>query len=150
MSLRLPSYMFCLVSSSLPVICNCLQFIQSYKSHSFIHSYNYIHTFILSHINAYTTYKQYQSIQGCISHQNLVSVVSLQCGPCLSSCHALGSNKRTTCNHHFHQKCHPQCVWSRDVTNQSFRVASSDNRIGCVPLFSFILFQVASPKQRTT
>ena len=124
MSLRLPSYMFCLVSSSLPVICNCLQFIQSYKSHSFIHSYNYIHTFILSHINAYTTYKQYQSIQGCISHQNLVSVVSLQCGPCLSSCHALGSNKRTTCNHHFHQKCHPQCVWSRDVTNQSFQVVS--------------------------
>jgi len=68
MSLRLPSYMFCLVSSSLPVICNCPQFIQSCKSHSFIHSYNYIHTLILSHINAYTTYKQYQSIHGCISH----------------------------------------------------------------------------------
>jgi len=43
-----------------------LQFIQSHKSHSFIHSCNY--TLILSHINAYTTYKQYQFIHGCISH----------------------------------------------------------------------------------
>jgi len=37
------------------------------------------------------------------------------------------SNKRTTCNSHFPQKCHHQCVWSRDVTNQSFQVASSTN-----------------------
>jgi len=35
-----------------------------------------------------------------------------------------GSHKRTACNHHFHQKCHPQCVWSRDVTNQLFQVVS--------------------------
>jgi len=45
---------------------NHLQFIQSNKSHSFIQLY--IHTWILSHINAYTTYTQYQFIQGCIGH----------------------------------------------------------------------------------
>jgi len=47
-----------------------LQFIQSYKSHSFIQLY--IHTLILSHINTYTTYTQYQFIHGCISHPCLV------------------------------------------------------------------------------
>ena len=45
---------------------------------------------------------------------------------------APGSNKRTACNHHFHQKCHPQCVWSRDVTNQSFQVAGRNNRTTCI------------------
>ena len=60
------------------------------------------------------------------------------------------SNKQTACNHHFHQKCHPQCVWSRDVTNQSFQVASPNNRTVCVYLFTFIMCQVAGPNNRTT
>jgi len=47
---------------------------------TFVHTFMqlYIHTLLLSHINAYTTYKQYQSIHGCISHQNLFSAISLQ------------------------------------------------------------------------
>ena len=57
-----------------------LQFIQSYKSHSFIH------TLIPSHINAYTTYTWYQFLHGCISHPNLVSAISLQFSLCLSLC----------------------------------------------------------------
>jgi len=59
------------------------------------------------------------------------------------------SNKRTACNHHFHQKCHPQCVWSREVTIQSCQVASPNNRTICVYLFTFIICQVTSPKQWT-
>jgi len=31
------------------------------------------------------------------------------------------------------QKCHPQCVWSRGVTNQSFQVASFNKRTTCNP-----------------
>ena len=45
------------------------------------------------------------------------------------------SNERTTCNHH--QKCHPQCVWSRDVTNQSFQVGGPNNRTTCILPFNF-------------
>ena len=52
MSVRLPSYMFCLVSSSSPVICN-YTVVQLYSHTSHIHSY--IHTIILSCIhNIYT------------------------------------------------------------------------------------------------
>ena len=66
MSVRLPSYLFCLVSSSSPVICKLYSrtviyslyshtnHIRSYKSRSFIQLY--IHTLILSHIYACTTY----------------------------------------------------------------------------------------------
>ena len=69
MSLRLPSYMCCLVSSSSPVICNytavqssiVYTVVQSstvylVKRVTFIHTFIqlYIHTWILSHINAYT------------------------------------------------------------------------------------------------
>jgi len=50
---------------------------------------------------------------------------------------AASSNKRTACNHHFHQKCHPQCVWSRDVTNQSFQGAGPNNRTTCILPFNF-------------
>jgi len=78
MSLRLLSYLFCLVSSSSSVICN-YTVVQSSTVHTviqitFIHSFIqlYIHTLILSHINAYTTYTQYQFIHGCISHPSLV------------------------------------------------------------------------------
>jgi len=49
---------------------------------------------------------------------------------------AASSNKRTACNHHFHQKCHPQCVWSRDVTNQSFQGANPNNRTTGICLLS--------------
>jgi len=123
----LPFCLFCLVSSSSSVICNCTV-VQSSTVHTviqitFIHAFIqlYIHTLIPSHINAYTTYKQYQSIHGCISHPNFVSIVSLQFDLYLSSCHAPGSHKRIARkSSFFHQKCHPQCVWSRDVTNQSF------------------------------
>jgi len=83
----LPFYLFCLVSSSSSVICN-YTVVQSSTVHTvvqitLIHTFIqlYIHTLILSHINAYTTYKQCQSIHGCISHPN-------QFGPYLSSCHA--------------------------------------------------------------
>jgi len=83
---------FCLVSSSSSIICN-YTVIQSSTVHTviqitFIHTFIqlYIRTLILSHINAYTTYKQYQSIHGCISHPNLVPTVSLQIGLCLSLC----------------------------------------------------------------
>jgi len=63
---------------------NHLQFIQSNKSHSFIQLY--IHTWILSHINAYTTYTQYQFIHGCIGHPKSCVTVSHQFGLYLSLC----------------------------------------------------------------
>ena len=144
-----------------------------------------------SHINAYTTSKQYQSIHGCINHQNIVSVVSFQISLCLSLCQNCKFQQTNSLKIIiFHQKCHPQCVGSRDVTNQSFqvtgpnnrttcilpfnfyhmpsgkseqpdnwhlpfisqsfRVANPNNRIACVSFITFIMFQVASPKQRTT
>ena len=89
-------------------------------------------------------------IHDCISHPEPCSAVSLQISLYLSLCQAASSNKRTTCNHHFHQKCHTQCVWSRDVTNQSFQVASLNNRTTCILPFTFIICQVASPNNRTT
>ena len=52
------------------------QFIQSNKSHSFIQLY--IHTWILSHNNAYTACTQYQSIRGCIGHPTFCLTMSLQ------------------------------------------------------------------------
>ena len=88
----LPFYLSCLVSSSSSVICN-YTVVQSSTVHTviqitLIHTFIqlYIHTSILSHINAYTTYKQYQFMHDCISHPNPVSVVSLQFGLCLSLC----------------------------------------------------------------
>jgi len=74
MSLRLPSYMFCLVSSSSPVICNYTvvqsSTVYTVKQVTFIHSFIqlYIHTWIFSHSNAYTSYTQYQFIHGCIGY----------------------------------------------------------------------------------
>jgi len=108
--------------------CSPLQFIQSYKSHSFIHSHHY--TLTLSYINAYIYMISiptwlHQSPKSC-------SIVSIQFGLYLSSCHAPSSNKRTACNHHFHQKCRPQRIWSRDVTDQSFQVAGPNNRTTCI------------------
>jgi len=61
-----------------------LQFIQSNKSHSFIQLY--AHTWILSHINAYTSYTQYQFIHGCIGHPKSCLTVSHQFGHYLSLC----------------------------------------------------------------
>jgi len=57
---------------------------------TFIHTFIqlYIHTLILSHINAYTSYTQYQFIHGCISHPKSCLVVSFQFGPHLSLCQA--------------------------------------------------------------
>ena len=57
---------------------NHLRFIQSNKSHSFIQLR--IHTWIFSHINAYTTYTQNQLIHGCISHPQSCLTVSHQLG----------------------------------------------------------------------
>ena len=58
----------------------------SYRHTNHINSY--IHTLILSHINAYTSYTQYQFIHGCISHPKSCLVVSFQFGPHLSLCQA--------------------------------------------------------------
>jgi len=56
MSLRLPSYMFCLVSSSSPVICNYTvvqsSTVYTVKQVTFIHSF--IHTIIHSCMNIFT------------------------------------------------------------------------------------------------
>jgi len=156
MSVRLPSYLFCLVSSSSPVICNytvvqsstVYTVIQITFIHAFIHLY--IHTLILSHINAYTSYTQYQFIHSCISRPKSCLTVCLQFSLYLSLCQATSSNKRTAWNHHLHQKCRPQCVWSRDVTNQSCQVASPNNRTTGISFLSFIICQVAGPNNRTT
>jgi len=40
--------------------------------------------------------------------------------------------------------------WHLPFISQSFQVANPNNRIACVSFFTFIMFQVASPKQRTT
>jgi len=63
---------------------NHLQFIQSNKSQSFIQLY--VHTWILSHSNAYTAYTQYQFIHGCIGHPKSCLTVSHQFGLYLSLC----------------------------------------------------------------
>jgi len=95
---------------------NHLQFIQSNKSHSFIQLY--IHTLILSRINAYTTYTLYQFTHDCISHPesrfgrvssvlSLLIIVSSRKFLKINILHLPSS----------YQKCHPQCVWSRDVTH---------------------------------
>jgi len=73
----------------------------------------------------------HQSPESCYGRISSKSVFAYHCVK------AASSNKRTTCNHHFHQKCHPQCVWSRDVTNQSFQVAGPNNRTTCILPFSF-------------
>jgi len=88
MSVRLPSYLFCLVSSSSPVICNYIvaqsstvytviqitfihtNHIRSYKSHSFI-QITFVHT---NHVHSYN----YTFIHGCISHPKSCLVVSFR------------------------------------------------------------------------
>ena len=103
MSLRLPSYLFCLVSSSSPVICN-YTVVQSFAVytviqitfiHPFIHLY--IHTLILSHINAYTSYTQYQFTHSCISHPKSCLTVCLQFSLYLSLCQTASFYKWTSC-----------------------------------------------------
>jgi len=93
-----------------------LQFIQSNKSHSSIQLY--IHTLILSRINAYTTYTLYQFTHDCISHpESRFSRVS----SVLSLLIIVSSRKFLKINilhlPSSYKKCHPQCVWSRDVTH---------------------------------
>ena len=70
-----------------------LEFIQSYKSHSFKHSYNYtsitsifshVHTQHIHNINSYTF---------ALVVQNIVSIVSFQFGFYLSFCQAASFNK---------------------------------------------------------
>jgi len=90
----------------------------------------YNHT---NHIHSYN----YKFIHDRISHPEPCSAVSLQINLYLSLCQATSSNKRITCNHHFHQKCRPQCAWSRDVANQSFWVASLNNQTTCILPFIF-------------
>jgi len=62
--------------------------VQSYEQVTFIHTFIqlYIHTWILSHINAYTSYTQYQFIHGCIGHPKSCVTVSHQFGLYLSLC----------------------------------------------------------------
>jgi len=74
MSLRLPSYMFCLVSSSSPVICNYTvvqsSTVYTVKQVTFIHAFIqlYFHTWIHSRISACTSYTQYQFAHDWIGH----------------------------------------------------------------------------------
>jgi len=124
MSLRLPSYMFCLVSSSSPVICNYTvvqsSTVYTVKQVTFIHTFIqlYIHKLILSHINAYTSYTQYQFTHDCISHpKSYFSRI-----PSVRSLLIFVSNRKFLQMNILHlpsyrRKCHPQCVWSRDVTH---------------------------------
>jgi len=114
MSLCLLSYLFCLISSSSSVMCN-YTVLQSSTIYTviritFIHTFIqlHIHTLILSHINAYTTYTWYQFLHGCISHPSLVwsypfslvltyhCVKQISCNRCLSFC-----AKRIACNYLF-------------------------------------------------
>jgi len=78
----------------------------------------YIHTLILSHINAYSSYTQYQFIHGCISHpKSCFGRI-----PSVRSLLIFVSNRKFLQMNILHlpsyrRKCHPQCVWSRDVTH---------------------------------
>jgi len=119
MSVHLSSYLFCLVSSSSLVIIQSyshLRFVQSYKSHSFIQLY--IHTLILSHVNAYTSYTQYQITHDCISHsESCLGRVST-----FRSLLVIVSSRKFLQRNIFHlpschQKWYPKCVWSRDVAH---------------------------------
>jgi len=143
MSVHLPSYLSCLVSSSLTY------HIQLYKLHSYIHTiiHSYINTFTYSYIHAYTSYTQHQFIHGCISHLEFCLVGPLWVRSSLiivfkrqvptneqlepfQKCHPSVSSQEMSLINHFKwqvpknkqlepfQKCQPQCVWSIDVTNQ--------------------------------
>jgi len=168
MSVFLPSYLYCLVSSSTPVIYSYtvvqlynFTVIQSRTNihTSYIHTLiqSYINTFTYSYIRAYTTYTQHQFIHGCISHPEFCVAGPLEFGPHSSLCSSDKFQQTNNLNPFKSiipnvsgqdmplinlskwqvptneqlepfQKCHPQCVWSRDITNQSFRAASSNKR----------------------
>jgi len=75
-----------------------IQFIWSFKSHSYVHGFMHPHinTFMYSHIHAYTTHMhiQHQFTHGCINRSESIPVVSLRFGP--RSFQVASSNKRTT------------------------------------------------------
>jgi len=77
MLVRLPSYLFCLVSSSSPVICG-YTVVQSSTVRSFI-QITFIHTIIHSYINTFTHLCIHNIyIHGCISHPKFCLVVSFR------------------------------------------------------------------------
>jgi len=127
MSLRLPSYMFCLVSSSSPVICNYTvvqsSTVYTVKQVTFIHAFIqlYIHTWIHSRINACTSYTQYQFAHDCISHPKSYfgRIPSVRSLPIIGSSRKFLKNKHLAFTFLLIKKCHPQCVSSRDVTHKA-------------------------------
>jgi len=110
MSVHLPSYMLCLVSLSSFVIYN------SYSHTNYIHTFvtsihSYFHIFIHIIYTASFTHDYIslpESCFGCVSSIRSLLVI-------VSSPKFLQRNilHLPSC----HQKCHPKCVWSRDVTH---------------------------------
>jgi len=100
-SLHLPSYLFCLVSSSSPVICNytvvqsstVYTVIQITFFHTFVTS---IHSYIDTFTYSYTSYTSHHSHMITLVIQNLVLVMYLQFGLYLSLCQAPSFYKRTS------------------------------------------------------
>ena len=96
-----------------PTVCTVIQI-------TFIHTFIqlYIHTLILSHVNAYTSYTQYQITHDCISHsESCLGRVST-----FRSLLVIVSSRKFLQRNIFHlpschQKWYPKCVWSRDVAH---------------------------------
>ena len=127
-----PSYLFCLVPSS-HLSHTVYMTVQVAFIHSCIHSsiFSWIYTFMrtqricIYNINshmvasiAHSLFRQYSS-GSVLDHFKWQVPTNEQLEP--------------------FQKCHTQCVWSRDVTNQSFQVATPNKRI------AWTLSKVSSP-----
>ena len=113
MSVRLPSYLFCLVCQ---VTChNPVHTIIHSCIHTIIHSY--VNTFTHSYTHAYTTYTRH--------HSHMIALVTkILFRSCLFSSVFTYHCVKPQVSTHEHLtftfsslKCHPQCVWSRDVTH---------------------------------
>jgi len=116
-----------------------IQWKQSYESHS------YIHTSILSHINAYTTYTQYQFIHGCI-----ILVWSYPFVSVFKSFQAV-SPKQWTARVYL-LSCFKLPVLKNGQLEFTYLLSCSKPLVlknGLLEFTFFILFQATSSKQRT-
>ena len=159
-------YLFCLVSSSSPILCNSTvvstirTVIQTTFIHTIIHSYinTFTHQCIHKHINNINQYMvasvtrilylfssvfTYHRVMPQVpTNEQLVIIISLKC-----VIPSVSGQEMSLINHAKWQAEQPD-NWHFSFINQSFQVASPNNRITCVFPSTFIMFQAVSPKQR--
>ena len=150
---RSTSHLTCHVSSISPVIYNytVVQVVHLYNHMSVqvtsIHSYIHItiHSYINTFTYSYTSYTQHQFIHGCISHPKSCfgRIPSVR-----SSLIIVSSGrfyKRTACSYLIFIKSVIPSVSGQEMSPIKWLVLNNGQLE-----FTFIMFRVASPKQRTT